>query len=40
MSILKMNAKAEQAVANMLEQNASRIEASQGNSLGLVDLYV
>ena len=40
MSILKMNAKAEQAVANMLEQNASRIEAAQGNSSALVDLYV
>ncbi len=41
MSILKMNAKAEQAVADMLTQNASRIEASQGNSSGgLVDLYV
>jgi hypothetical protein len=40
MSILKMNAKAEQAVADMLTQNASRIEASQGNSSdGLVDLY-
>jgi hypothetical protein len=41
MSILKMNAQAEQAVANMLEQNAGRIQASQGNSSGgLVDLYV
>jgi hypothetical protein len=40
-SILKMKAQAEQAVAKMLTQNASRIEASQGNSSGrLVDLYV
>lgn len=41
MSILKMNAQAEQAVADMLRQNAGRIEASHGNSSGgLVDLYV
>lgn len=40
-SILKMKAQAEQAVANMLTQNAGRIEASQGNSSGrFVDLYV
>jgi hypothetical protein len=41
MSILKMNAQAEQAVADMLTQNADRIEALRGKaSGGLVDLYV
>jgi hypothetical protein len=41
MSILRMNAQAEQAVADMLAQNASRIEALSGNSSGGgVNLYV
>jgi hypothetical protein len=40
-SILKMNAQAEQAVADMLMQNARQIEALSGSSDGrLVDLFV
>jgi hypothetical protein len=41
MSIIRMNAQAQQAVADMLTQNAGRIEALSGNSSGGgVDLYV
>jgi hypothetical protein len=41
LSILKMNAQAEQAVADMLAQNAGRIEASHEDcSGGRVDPYV
>lgn len=41
MSILRMNAQAEQAVADMLTQNTKRIEASHQNSSGgHVNLYV
>ena len=41
MSILKMKAQAEQAMADMLAQNAGRLEASHENSSGgRVDLYV
>ena len=39
-SILKMNAQAEQAVADMLMQNARQIQASSGSSENLVDLFV
>jgi len=39
-SILKMNAQAEQAVADMLLQNARQIQASSGSSENLVDLFV
>ena len=41
MSILKMNAQTEQALADMLAQDARRIEAVSGDSLGGgVNLYV
>lgn len=39
-SILKMNAEAEQAVADMLLQNARQIEALSSSSENLVDLFV
>jgi len=39
-SILKMNAQAEQAVADMLMQNARQIQDSSGSSENLVDLFV
>lgn len=40
MSIIKMNAEAEQAVADMLMQNARQIQALSASSENLVDLYV
>jgi hypothetical protein len=39
-SILKMNARAEQAVADMLLQNARQIQALSSKSEGMIDLYV
>jgi hypothetical protein len=33
-SLLKMNAQSEQAVANMVAQNARQVEALSGNMLG------
>jgi hypothetical protein len=33
-SLLRMNAQSEQAVANMVAQNARQIEVLSGNSLG------
>lgn len=38
-NILKMNAKAEQAVADMLMQNARQIQALSGSSSSIIDLY-
>lgn len=38
-NILKMNAKAEQAVADMLLQNARQIQALSGSSSSIIDLY-
>lgn len=40
MSLLKMNARAEAAVADLLMQNARQIQASSGSSSSFVDLYV
>lgn len=40
MSMLKMNARAEQAVADMLMQNARQIQASSGSAEKLIDLFV
>jgi hypothetical protein len=41
MGIIRMNAQAEQALADMLAQNAKRIEALSGNSSGEgVNLYI
>lgn len=40
MSILKMNAQAEAAVADMLLQNARQIQAMSSSSQGIIDLYV
>lgn len=39
-SILKMNAQAEQAVADMLMQNARQIQSTSSSSENLVDLFV
>lgn len=40
MSILKNNAKADQEVADMIMQNAKRIEVLSSKSSGGIDLYV
>ncbi len=40
MSIMKMNADAEQAMANMLIENARQIQALSGSASNLIDLFV
>jgi len=39
-NILKMNAKAEQAVADMLLQNSRQIQALASSSKNIIDLFV
>ncbi|MEE9913840.1 MAG: putative motility protein [Deltaproteobacteria bacterium] len=39
MSILKMSAEAEQAMADMLLQNARQVQALAGSSSSIIDLY-
>lgn len=40
MSILKMNAQAEQAVADMLIQSSGQIQALSNSSQKIIDLYI
>ena len=40
LSLIKMKAQAEQAMADMIMQNARQIQALSSSSLNLIDLFV
>jgi len=39
-SLMKMKAQADQAMADMILQNARQVQASSGSSANLIDLFV